>query len=246
MSNKLENAIQEGENLCDLATELVQKGELKIAITHYESAVEVFKSVSDLNWTVFALHEKFICHQNLGEFLTAISLSDEIIELYQKLNKHEALALFLVLTANVHMSEGNSDQALVLLRIAEEMILEHQFDHLQAHIKSNLAACLINLQHYLKALDFLNQAAEEYEKQKQEHGQAWCYEFMGRCYEELYMNNEAEKQYFKSQRRYLAAEDPIAALNPLKSLEYLYDLSGKKEKQIQMQDLIIKIEGNPE
>ena len=242
MNDKTISILQEGETLCDLAAELVHKGDYQFALAYYENAEEIFKSVADINWTVFAQHERFVCLQNLGNFEAAFQLSKEIIDNYQLLEKHESLSLFLILLANVLMADNKNETAIEKLRMAEDLVLTHQMIHLFAHTYSNIAACLINLQHYTGALEYLNNAIQEYTQQNQEHGIAWCYEKIGRCYEELFMNAEAEKNYFKAQRRFISLKDPKSALGVLKSLVYLYGISGKKEKEKQMQELILEIE----
>lgn len=242
MNHKTNSILQEGETLCDLAAELVHKGDYQLALAHYENAEEMFKSVADINWIVFAQHERFICLQNLEDFESAVQLSKAIVDNYQLLKKHENLSLFLILLANVLMADHKNDLAIEKLRMAEDLVLTHQMNHLLAHTYSNIAACLINLQHYTGALEYLNKAIQEYTEQKQEHGIAWCYENSGRCYEALFMNGEAEKNYFKAQRRFISLNDPRSALGALKSLVYLYEISGKKEREKQMQELICKIE----
>ena len=242
MNNKTISIIQEGETLCDLAAELVHKGDYQLAIHHYEQAEAKFKSVQDINWIVFAQHERFICLQNLENYEVAAHLSKEIIENYQFLEKCENLSLFLIQLANVYMANNKNGIAIETLRMAEDIALEHQMTHIFAHTYSNIAACLINLQHYTGALEYLNKAIAEYQQQNQEHGVAWCYENTGRCYEELFLNDEAEKNYFKAQRRFVALKEPKSALGALKSLVNLYGISGKKEKEKQIQDIILQIE----
>lgn len=242
MNNKTISILQEGETLCDLAGELVQKGDYDLALKHYKNAEDLFKSVQDTTWIVFAQHEKFICLQNLEKFEDACAVSEEIISNYQFLDKQENLSLFLILLANVYVAIDDKAKSLEILRMAEYIVESQQLKHLYAHTYSNIAANLINLLQYNEALEYLTKAIEEYQSQKQEYGIAWCYEYMGRCFEELLIIDEAEKNYFKAQRRYLALNEPISALNSLKALVHLYSLTGKKEKAHQMQKLILQIE----
>ncbi len=116
MDNKTISILQEGETLCDLAAELVHKSDYQLAIKHYEHAEAKFKSVQDINWIVFAQHERFICLQNLENYEAAAHLSNEIIENYQFLEKYENLSLFLILLANVYMANDKNDNAIETLR----------------------------------------------------------------------------------------------------------------------------------
>lgn len=206
-------------------------GQIKIALKHYQQAVNIWKAVKDQKTLITALNNLGQTYASANEFKLAQDTLTEALKLAEELNILSEKAQILHSSGLLHYSMGDNGRALEYYQQALD-IRQTLGETLNiATTLNNIGHVYLRQDRYKQALEYVNQALKLRQKKKNTYvvqslsSLATIYGLQGQYSKALEINLKVLKTYRKLHRK----KDISTALN---NLGLLYKTMGDYERAL--------------
>ena len=225
-----EQRLKKGQEKSDEGSGLAYQGDPQQAISLYNEAEDIFRSLNDLHWMTFVRYQKFQALEALERYGEAQSLTEEILSGYLAIKDRRGLIIILIARSNLYLIDRQLEAALENLKLAELLAYRLDNNELKGFLYSRLSACLMEQRDFFTAGEYLQRSLKIYPEDQYPLEHFWCYETLAECYEGMFNFKKAEKFLNYAYRGYSKIKDHSASIEALKGLHRLYTKMGKLKK----------------
>jgi len=190
----------ETQGLINMGSYYSEIGDHDQAIDYFSKAVSKAKSVSSNTELLKAKNLLAIEYEYTDKYAMALREYLEGIEIAKKLKDKGFLSTFYVNASNLYADQGDIEQCIYLLKLAEENNKLVSEDYVKGLTLANLAASYIEIGDFDIAEDYVNESIALFEKIKLESWQMYAYELKASLYYERNLPNLALQWFNKSEK----------------------------------------------